>query len=432
MIHCRLLTAAICLAALFSPGDGAFAGGGTRIVAKTGEPAHVYPSWPEGVDKLVNDASRTSGWNSWFSEWPNDVYQYAFEIKSTDDLNRLIEKLAAIKSDLRQIRLSHLKEPSGLGWVTHVPKGNQIPVIFSIGDQARIDDWFKRVRKPFGVMEFTATPEAVPPTLTIFVQNKVVKLDELKIPEGIDVLAGYVPTVFHKFNTTIEQKKAKESANTTDSKPQNNELDDSSLAAIKKVEAFLESQNSRATTSKAENAEGDHHPGTTVGEWSEPVNFLSARLLVTLEEHEVAESPSYFRYAVVLEVRNDHGADLAFVNQPSFENIEVRDASGKLVNVLSGGGNHRQGKARWAVILPYTYLGLKVDTPIPVDVGLFVGSVSPDKRSLTATLISKKQTGAEAYWFGEMEPPPAKEWVGEIQIPKVSLPVPQSTVQKAE
>jgi hypothetical protein len=33
-------------------------------------------------------------------------------------------------------------------------------------------------------MEFTATPEAVPPTLTIFVQNTVVNLDELKIPEG--------------------------------------------------------------------------------------------------------------------------------------------------------------------------------------------------------------------------------------------------------
>ena len=94
-------------------------------------------------------------------------------------------------------------------------------------------------------MEFTATPEAVPPTLTIFVQNEVVKLDELKIPEGIDVLAGYVPTVFHKFNTTIEQKEAKEGATKTVSKPQDNKLDDSSLAAIKKVEAFLESQKSR-------------------------------------------------------------------------------------------------------------------------------------------------------------------------------------------
>ncbi len=64
--------------------------------------------------------------------------------------------------------------------------GFLFPIIFSIGDQTRIDEWFKRVRKPFGVMEFTATPEAVPPTLTIFVQNTVVNLGELKIPEDID------------------------------------------------------------------------------------------------------------------------------------------------------------------------------------------------------------------------------------------------------
>jgi hypothetical protein len=245
MINWRPLTASLFLAFVFSVSDHALARGGTEIVATKGQPAHVSPSWPEGVGELVNAASRTSGWNSWFSEWPNDVNQYAFEIKSTEDLNRLIEKLAAIKSDLRQIRLSHLKEPNGLGWVTRVPEGNGIAVIFSIGDQARIDEWFKRVRKPFGVMEFTATPEAVPPTLTIFVQNNVVKLDELKIPEGIDVLAGYVPSVFHKSNTTIEQKKEKEGANTPDSVSLKDKLDDSSLAAIKKVEAFLESQKSR-------------------------------------------------------------------------------------------------------------------------------------------------------------------------------------------
>ncbi len=107
------------------------------------------------------------------------------------------------------------------------------------------NEWFKRVRKPFGVMEFTATPEAVPPTLTIFVQNTVVNLDELKIPEGIDVSAGYVPTVFYKSNTTIEQENAKEGANTADLESLKEKLDDSSLAAIKRIDAFLESQKSR-------------------------------------------------------------------------------------------------------------------------------------------------------------------------------------------
>jgi hypothetical protein len=225
--------------------DDALAEGGTEIIATKGQRAQVSTSWPEGVGELVNDASRTYGWNSWFSEWPNDVNQYAFEIKSTDDLNRLIEKLAEIKSDLRQIRLSHLQEPSGLGWVTQVSEGNGIAAIFSVGDQARIDEWFKHVRKPFGKMEFTAAPEAVPPTLTIFVQNEVVNLDELKIPDGIDVLAGYVPTVFHKSNTTIEQQKAKEGPQSPASESLKEKLDAGSLTATKQIETFLDLRKSR-------------------------------------------------------------------------------------------------------------------------------------------------------------------------------------------
>lgn len=239
MIHCRLSTVAVCLASILLVRGYALAETGTTIIATKGQPAQVSPSWPEGCSELVNDASRTSGWNSWYTAWSNDVNQYAFEVKTTDDLNRLITKLAAIKTDLRQIRLSHLKEPIGLGWLSRVPEGNGIPVIFSIGDQARIDEWFIRMRKPFGVTEPTATPKAVPPTLTIFVQNKVVKLDELSIPEGIEVLAGYVPTVFHKSDTTIEQQEAKEGESTRDSESLKDKLDESSLAAIKNIEVFL-------------------------------------------------------------------------------------------------------------------------------------------------------------------------------------------------
>ncbi len=216
-----------------------FAAGGTRTIATKGQPVTVSEAWPEGVGAIVNDPTRTSGWNSWFSEWPNDVNQYAFEIASTDDLNRLLEKLAATKSEVRQVRLSHLKEPSGLGWVTSVPKDNNIAAIFSLGNQAQIDEWYKRVRKPFGVMEFTAAPIAVPPTLTIFVQNKAVHLEELKIPEGVIVTSGYVPTLFHKFNTKDEEKRKAEAAR----KPVLAEtLDPPAQAAADKIEAFLKKQ----------------------------------------------------------------------------------------------------------------------------------------------------------------------------------------------
>ena len=270
MVHFRWLTLTLCLALLVAETDPACAAGGTDTVATKGQRAQVSPSWPGGVGELVNDPCRTSGWNSWFSEWPNDVNQYAFVIQSTGDLNRLIAKLAAIKTDLRQIRLSYRKEPDGLGWVTRVPKGNGIPVIFSIGDQSLIADWFKHLEEPvaqsgsvkslltgtgipkasqtertFGQMKFVAVPTAVPPTLTIFVQNESVLLEDLKIPKGVEVAAGYVPTVFHKSNTMREQQQEK--AATNQDLPDNLEslkkkVDDSSSAALDRIEQYLKTR----------------------------------------------------------------------------------------------------------------------------------------------------------------------------------------------
>ena len=84
-----------------------FAAGGTHIIASKGQPVAVSVAWPKGVEELVNDPTRTTGWHSTFCQWPNDVNHYAFEIATTDDLNRLIEKLAAVKETV-----SHHRRPS--------------------------------------------------------------------------------------------------------------------------------------------------------------------------------------------------------------------------------------------------------------------------------------------------------------------------------
>jgi len=252
----RMLTIAICVAICLTAPRDLLAAGGTSMVASKGQPAYVSRGWPQGVDDLVNDPLRTDGWNSWFTEWPNDVNQYAYDVKSTADINRLIEKLAAIKVGVRQIRLCDLKKPEGFGWVSSFDVGNNIAVVCSVGDQARIDEWFKQVRKPFGVMEFSAAPVAVPPTLTIFVQNPAVNLKELKIPEGIEVTAGYIPTVFHKSNTGLEQQQEKTAAKQKTEKPDpaqqeaiqaalkkhRDSLDEPTRAAEDAIAAFLETR----------------------------------------------------------------------------------------------------------------------------------------------------------------------------------------------
>ena len=218
------------------------AAGGTSIVAAKGEKAHIPATWPAGAGELVNDPARTVGLNSWFSEWPNDVNQYGFEIATMDDLNRLIKKLAEIKTEVKQLRLCPQKEPRGLGWVTSLPEGNNTPVIFSIGDQSRIDEWYKHVRKPFGKMEFLAAPIAVPPTLTIYVQNKAVDLDKLEIPEGITVEVGFPPAVFHRANTKQEKEQPVVKPEAVTAKQLAAEMDEGSKAAAEKIDEFLKNR----------------------------------------------------------------------------------------------------------------------------------------------------------------------------------------------
>ena len=247
----------------------AWAAGGTDVVVESGERAHVFKTWPRGTGNIVNDRCRTTGWQPWFSEWPNDVQHYALVIESTDDLNRLLAKISKIEGDLKHIRLACQIEPSSLGFVTSMPKGNGIPVMFTIGDQKQIDDWYKElgntdgnddltkalakglvlekprrgVDKKFGKMTFARVPTAIPPTLTIFVQNPLVELEQLKIPAGIDVFVGQVPVGFHggKENEGSASMKRAGVSETLKTK-----VGDASSVTRARIERFLE-QRERVT-----------------------------------------------------------------------------------------------------------------------------------------------------------------------------------------
>jgi hypothetical protein len=202
----------------------------TDRIAETGRPALLAKDLPEGIAALVNDSHRTTGWNDFFSSWCNDVNYYAFAVKSTDEINMLLEKLAAVKCDVKEVRLSYHKEPRGLGWTTQLPEGNNAAVLFSIGNQSEVDRWFARTPNPFGQIKFKACPVAVPPTLTLFVQNEVVDLDKLKIPAGVTVIAAYVPSHFYRWNTIEDESRPQR---------QKPKLDEASLAASDRIDAFI-------------------------------------------------------------------------------------------------------------------------------------------------------------------------------------------------
>ena len=78
MISRTGLTFIVCFAVILVHTNITLAGGGTRSIATAGREAYVAPDSAEGIADLVNDESRTSGWNSWFTEWPSDVRHYAW------------------------------------------------------------------------------------------------------------------------------------------------------------------------------------------------------------------------------------------------------------------------------------------------------------------------------------------------------------------
>ena len=174
---------------------------GTSQVAWRDKPVPAQSDWPAGVLDLVNDPLRTEGWNPWFSEWPNDVNYYAFQVGDTNDVNRLITKLAAIKSAKAQVRLYPDNEPRVLAFTTVLDEGNGAAVVFSIGSQERMNRWYQGLRegepgvRVFGVRRIHEPPVAQPPTLTLYVGNKAVDLKSLKIPPSVEVTQVVSPSV---------------------------------------------------------------------------------------------------------------------------------------------------------------------------------------------------------------------------------------------
>lgn len=150
-------------------------------------------------------------------------------------------------------------------------------------------------------------------------------------------------------------------------------------------------------------SKGARLAGTYVGEWSAPVNGLSVRLLVTLQDRT---NQSHWASPIILEVKNISSSPLAFINQPAFTDSAVRDSNSKALPETSVDGNQHTGEPQWAVIPGNTYLGIRVDTSIPVDYGLYFGLITPEAQSVTATLVAQHREGPENRWIGEIQVPP--------------------------
>lgn len=229
----RKLLSAYLIVILLSICSSLHARGGTFRVATKGQKVSNVTSWPKGLEAFLNHPSRTDGWNDWFTEWPNDVEHYQFEVKDTEEANAVLAKFANVKSDKLRVRLSPGKEPRSIGWVSEIKAGNKTAMLFTTGDQERLDEWFEQLDGgKFGTMEFAKAPTAVPPTLTIFVENDAIDLDKLIIPPSIQVEAGSTPGLFDVGNLKVDPAKPAP-------EPKSIELDEEMKQVMEQIDGYI-------------------------------------------------------------------------------------------------------------------------------------------------------------------------------------------------
>src|SRR5688500_17588001 len=84
----------------------ALAWSGTDQLVGEYEALQERSGWPEGIKEVLMDPARKVGWSSWFSELPNDSEQYAFAVRTTKDLQRLLDAFAKIKDPKKRFAIN--------------------------------------------------------------------------------------------------------------------------------------------------------------------------------------------------------------------------------------------------------------------------------------------------------------------------------------
>jgi hypothetical protein len=99
-------------------------------------PVRQRADWADGVAELINDPVRTQGWTVNDVHAPTGYDVYAMNVNSTEDANRLIRKLGAIKG--RAVRLE-LGTSRSIG---SLPVGGESTVLV-VGPNVDLAAWFQ-------------------------------------------------------------------------------------------------------------------------------------------------------------------------------------------------------------------------------------------------------------------------------------------------
>lgn len=173
----------------------AFALATTDQVASPGQPVAETTAeklaWPEGTLELVNNPLRTTGWEPWINGVSGPAQHYLINVKTVDDTNRLIRKLAAVKSETLCLVLQPGNEVRSVPYVQTFRVGEGAGAVFMVGSWIYLDEQ-RRAMSAAG-RTTTLNSKVAPPTLKLYCGSGAVELAKLEIPDKIAVTLGYEP-----------------------------------------------------------------------------------------------------------------------------------------------------------------------------------------------------------------------------------------------
>jgi hypothetical protein len=154
---------------------------GTDQLVGEYDPIEERLGWPKGVFELLQDPTRKVGWKSWFSGQQNDTENYVFAVRTTQDVQRLIDAFAKIDDRKKRVAFHPGRGPRGLGDFRFNAKGREWGAVLSVSNRdevARANAEDVRDGKPAIYM-------SGPTVLSIHLGTADVRLEELRIPKDL-------------------------------------------------------------------------------------------------------------------------------------------------------------------------------------------------------------------------------------------------------
>jgi hypothetical protein len=154
---------------------------GTDQLVGEYDPIQERLGWPKGVLELLQDPTRKVGWNSWFSGQPNDIEHYTFAVRTTQDVQRLIDAFAKIDDRRKRLAFHPGRGPRGLGDFRFNAKGREWGAVLSVSNR----DAVARANAPDVQAGKPAVYMSSPTVLDIHLGTADINLAELRIPKDL-------------------------------------------------------------------------------------------------------------------------------------------------------------------------------------------------------------------------------------------------------